>query len=167
MTLALSGIATVREVEAWDSRLARHNNLNGVTFTELTSPSFPTNSRLASLFWNVRFGAGVTVYRWPRSSVFLRLLLLDTLHRSILFFSTQKNDLREKFARSKSNIVTGHCRTPAAEYLELELAARQKLLPFWLQVRSSLPFSLFCCGCADRQEATDAIGSCGRLADDL
>jgi hypothetical protein len=94
-------------------------------------------------------------------------LLLDTLHRSILFFSTQKNDLREKFARSKSNIVTGHCRTPAAEYLELELAARQELLPFWLQVRSSLPFSLFCCGCADRQEATDAIGSCGRLADDL
>jgi hypothetical protein len=36
--------------------------LNGVTFTELTSPSFPTNSRLASPFWNVRFGAGVTVY---------------------------------------------------------------------------------------------------------
>ena len=58
-----------RWLDAWDSHLARHNKwgavavLNGLTFTELTTPSFPTNSRLASLFWNVRFGAGVTVYR--------------------------------------------------------------------------------------------------------
>ena len=62
------------------------------------------------------------------------------------YFFLRKRMIRGKiFARSKSNIVIGRCRTFAAEYLEIELATRQELLQLPLQLRLLLPFPPPCC----------------------
>ena len=104
-----------------------------------------------------KFAAGAAILECPTWSSFYGLPLTTKLclpaplycwTRCIeaSYFFLRKRMIRwKRFARSKSNIVIGRCRTFAAEYLEIELAKRQELLQLPLQLRLLLPFPPPCC----------------------